>query len=56
MPKAKLRFRPYNPDQNTMVVINYQDQLQPGTFEHAVYCLIEHKLDLSFFSSRAMCL
>lgn len=25
------RFKPYNDDQDTMVVINYQDQLQPGT-------------------------
>ena len=32
-----------------MVVINYQDQLQPGTFEYAVHYLIEHKLDLSVF-------
>ncbi|XQU09415.1 transposase [Halomonas sp. LY9] len=43
------RFKIYNYDQNAMVVINYQDQLQPGTFEHAVYYLIEHKLDLSVF-------
>ncbi|MGY0552905.1 transposase [Vreelandella sp. 2A-K22] len=32
-----------------MVVINYQDQLQLGTFEHAVHYLIEHKLDVSVF-------
>ena len=43
------RFKAYNYDQNAMVVINYQDQLQPGTFEHAVHYLIEHKLDLSVF-------
>ncbi|CAH1041710.1 transposase [Halomonas sp. TD01] len=43
------RFKAYNYDQNAMVVINYQDQLQPGTFEHAVNYLIEHKLDLSVF-------
>ncbi len=23
-------FKPYNYDQNAMVVINYRDQLQPG--------------------------
>ncbi|UQI42167.1 hypothetical protein [Vreelandella venusta] len=45
------RFKAYNYDQNAMVVINYQDQLQPGTFEHALYYLIEHKLDLSVFHS-----
>ncbi|MCD6436932.1 MAG: transposase [Halomonas sp.] len=43
------RFKAYNYDHNAMVVINYQDQLQPGTFEHAVHYLIEHKLDLSVF-------
>nr|WP_244287621.1 transposase [Halomonas nigrificans] len=43
------RFKAYNYDLNAMVVINYQDQLQPSTFEHAVHYLIEHKLDLSVF-------
>jgi hypothetical protein len=43
------RFKNYNYDQDSMVVINYQEQLQPGTFVHAVYYLIEHKLDLSIF-------
>jgi transposase len=43
------RFKHYNYDEDTMVVINYQEQLQPGTFEHAIHYLIEHKLDLSVF-------
>ncbi|WP_433924750.1 hypothetical protein ACN06F_04565 [Vreelandella sp. 21] len=43
------RFKAYNYDQNAMVVINYYDQLQPGTFEHAAHYLSEHKLDLSVF-------
>lgn len=34
-----------------MVVINYRDQLQPGTFEHAIHFLIENKLDLSIYFS-----
>jgi hypothetical protein len=42
-------FIPYNLNQNTMVVINFHDQIQPGTFEHALHYLIEHKLDLSVF-------
>ncbi len=46
------RFKVYNYDQNAMVVINYQDQLQSGTFEHAVHYLIEYKLDLSVFHPR----
>ncbi|HTF96814.1 MAG TPA: transposase [Cellvibrio sp.] len=43
------KFIPYNHDQNAMVVINFRDQLQPGTFEHAIYYLIHEKLDLSIF-------
>lgn len=43
------RFIPYDYNQNAMVVVNFQDQIQPGTFEHALHYLIEHKLDLSVF-------
>ena len=46
------RFKPYDYSQHSMVVINYQEQLQPGTFEYAVHYLIEHKLDLSVFHPR----
>jgi len=42
-------FIPYDHNQSAMVVINYHDQLQPGSFEHAVHHLIENKLDLSVF-------
>ena len=44
------RFIPYNYDQTSMVIINYRDQLQPGTFEHAIHFLIHSKLDLSVFN------
>jgi len=40
-------FKRYTYDQDAMVVINYQELLQTGIFEHAVHDLIEHKLDLS---------
>ncbi len=43
------KFIPYDYNQSSMVVINYQDQLQPGTFEHAIHHLINNKLDLSVF-------
>ncbi|MCR6654168.1 MAG: hypothetical protein NVV73_22985 [Cellvibrionaceae bacterium] len=42
-------FIPYDLNQFEMVVINYLDQLQPGTFEHVIHHLIEHRLDLSVF-------
>jgi hypothetical protein len=32
-----------------MEVINYQDQLQPGSFEYALHYLVSEKLDLSAF-------
>ncbi len=43
------KFIPYDYNQNTMVVINYADQLQRGTFEFALHHLITHRLDLSAF-------
>ena len=43
------KYIPYNYDQHSMVVINYLEQLQAGTFEHAIHHLIENNLDLSIF-------
>ena len=45
-------FKPYDYNQTSMVVINYQDQLQPGTFELAVHHLIGSRLDLSAFHKK----
>nr|WP_020210919.1 transposase [Gilvimarinus chinensis] len=42
-------FRKYNYDQNSMVVINFEDQLQPNTFEYTLHRLIEEHIDLSAF-------
>lgn len=46
------KFIPYDPNQSKMVVINYSDQLQPGTFEFAVNHIIDHQLDLTIFYPR----
>ena len=46
------KFKPYDYNQTAMVVINYRDQLQPGTFEHALHHLIDSKLELSVFYPR----
>ena len=43
------KFIPYHFNQSSMVVINYRDQLQSGTFEHAIHYLIHSKLDLTIF-------
>lgn len=43
------KYIPYNLNQDTMVVINFADQLQSGTFEHALAYLIDQRIDLSLF-------
>jgi transposase len=45
-------YKPYDYNQSSMVVINYQDQLQAGTFEHALHHLIDNKIDLRIFHPR----
>jgi len=42
-------FKSYNYNQTSMVVINYEEQLQAGTFEYALHHLIDNKLDLTIF-------
>lgn len=42
-------FKSYDYNQSSMVVINYQDQLQAGTFEHAIHYLVSERMDLSAF-------
>ncbi len=49
---AMPKFIPYDPSQSKMVVINYADQLQPGTFEFAVNHIIDHQLDVTIFYPR----
>jgi transposase len=46
------KFKPYNYKQTAMIALNYEDQLQAGTFEYAIHYLIENKLDLSVFYPR----
>ena len=43
------KFKSYDYNQSAMVVINFEEQLQPGTFEYAIHRLITDKLDLSIF-------
>lgn len=46
------KYKPYNYDQSSMVVINYLEQLQPGTFENSLHYLIDTQMDLSIFYPR----
>jgi len=35
------KYIPYNYNQHSMVVINFEEQIQTGTFEHAIHFLLE---------------
>lgn len=43
------RFQHYDHRQHILLSINLEEQLQPGTFEHALQYLIDNKIDLSVF-------
>jgi len=42
-------FKKYNYNQDAMVVINFEQQIKPNTFEFTVSHLIDHHIDLSAF-------
>ncbi|ACS93568.1 transposase, IS4 family protein [Teredinibacter turnerae T7901] len=42
-------FKKPNYNQDTMVVINFEEQIRPGTFEFVLHKLIEERLDLTPF-------
>lgn len=42
-------FKKYNYQQDAMVVINFERQLQPNTFEFTLHHLIDTHIDLSAF-------
>ena len=43
------QFKPYDYNQDAMVVINFEEQIQPGSFEFTLHRLIENHIDLSAF-------
>lgn len=42
-------FKKYNYDQTAMVVINFEEQIQPNTFEYTLHHLIDSHIELSAF-------
>lgn len=42
-------FKKYDYNQTAMVVVNFEEQLQPNTFEFTLRQLIDHHIDLSHF-------
>ena len=45
-------FKKYNYSQSAMVVIDFEEQLQPGTFEFTLHKLIDNHIDLSVFHEK----
>ena len=45
------KYKAYDYSQSSIVVINYEDQIQPGTFEYALHHLIDSRLDLKVFDA-----
>lgn len=50
--KIDSNFKDANYHQSTFVAISQEDQIQPGTFEHAIQHLIDNRLDLTLFHKR----
>ena len=46
------RYRDYSRAQAMMIPIRFQDQIQPGTFEHTIDYLVDNEIDLGGFESR----
>src|SRR5450759_581124 len=46
------RYKAYNYAQMKMVAVSYEHQILPGTFEHTLNHLIDHKIDLAPFAAR----
>ncbi len=46
------RYKPDLSGQSQLVPVDFVKQVLPGTFEHALVHLIDHKLDCSAFDSR----
>ena len=43
------RYKPYDYSQMQMVPVSLEEQLMPGTLEHAIHYLVEQRLDTSIF-------
>ncbi len=46
------RYKPTNFTQDAFVPLCFDKQILPGTFEHALHHLLEHKVDLSAFDAQ----
>jgi transposase len=46
------KFKPYDYAQSTLIPVNLEEQLIPGTLEFAIHHLIENRMDSSVFDDR----
>ena len=46
------KYKKYNYSQMVMIPVSLENQLMPGTLEHAIHEVIEKKVDLSLFNEK----
>lgn len=46
------KYKPYSYAQGCFIPVHFREQIQEGTFEHALTYLVDQALDLSFFDNR----
>ncbi|NOY83864.1 MAG: IS1182 family transposase [Nitrospirae bacterium] len=46
------RYQAYSQDQGKFISVFFEDQLLPGTFEHALNHIVDHELELDIFLTR----
>ena len=46
------RYKNYSYEQGIMIPVNFTRQILPGTIEHTIHWLVDHKIDLSGIESK----
>ena len=46
------KYKDYNYAQSVMVPVSLEEQLVPGTLEHSIHHIIEHRFDTSSFNKK----
>jgi transposase len=46
------RYREHTNKQSMMIPLRFEEQIQAGTIEHAINCLVDNEIDLSGFEAR----
>lgn len=43
------RYKPYNYNQTKLIPINYENQIQPGSFEYTILYFVDNEMNFSVF-------